>query len=44
MVGHTGKFRLRRLKGGRETLRGPWDDGVMGEIVAEDRQEGVERF
>ncbi len=25
-------------------MKRPWADGVMGEIVAEDRQEGVERF
>jgi hypothetical protein len=33
-----------KMCGFRRTLKGSWSDGVMGDIVAEDRQEGVERF
>ncbi len=33
-----------KLKTNKQHTEKPWADGVMGEIVAEDRQEGVERF
>jgi hypothetical protein len=35
-------YQGQKIIGG--ALRGSWADGVMGEIVAEDRQESVEKF